>query len=74
MRREKSEAAFRKASITHMRYNDVIQCPNKIMYHGHYNTDGSCRCFDQFHYFMIDWGFEWDREKLIWKHKPEGDK
>lgn len=74
VKRAKSMAALNKASIAHTKYSDVMQCPHRIMYRGHYNPDGSCRCFDPFHKFMIDWGFEWDKNRQVWMPKPEEDK
>ena len=61
--------ALKKASIIHTKYNDVLQCPYKIIYRGHYELNGKCRCHDQHHRFMIEWGYEWNKDKLMWKPK-----
>ena len=67
----RSKALLRKASITHMKQEDILRCPHAILMHGHYNLDGSCRCYDPHHRLMLEWGYVWDHGRMVWIANPE---
>lgn len=43
-----------------IRQSDIMACPHVIMVPEHYRTDGTCRCNDEAHTEMSDWGYTWD--------------
>jgi len=41
-------------------------CPHRIMAPEHYREDESCRCDDESHAEMAEWGYSWDAEAGRW--------
>ena len=48
-----------------IRQADIGKCPHVIIAVEHYRDDGTCRCDDESHVEMKEWGYEW-REGM-WK-------
>jgi hypothetical protein len=46
---------------------DVMRCPHFILVPEQYREDGTCRCNDQAHTIMRDWGYRWDQRPPIKK-------
>lgn len=49
----------------------MLKCPHFIMVAEHYRDDATCRCDDETHTEMSEWGYFWDGQK--WD-APEDDK
>jgi hypothetical protein len=47
--------------------SDIDSCPHLIMVPEHYNDDGTCRCGDQTHQEMADWGYTWSDVDRRWQ-------
>jgi hypothetical protein len=43
----------------------VVNCPHCIMTGSHYRADNTCRCDDETHDEMLDWGYVWHYDKWI---------
>jgi hypothetical protein len=37
----------------------MLKCPHFIIMAEHYRSDNSCRCDDETHTEMIEWGYRW---------------
>ena len=37
----------------------MLKCPHAIIAFEHYREDGSCRCDDETHTEMKEWGYVW---------------
>jgi len=52
------------AGLTNVRLikqSDLRKCPHYILVPEHYRDDGSCRCNDQSHAEMKEWGYKWKK-------------
>lgn len=52
-----------KMVITEVRTLDqssIAKCPHFIMVTEHYRDDETCRCNDEDHTVMADWGYSWN--------------
>jgi hypothetical protein len=45
---------------------DIMKCPFVIMMPEHYLMDGSCRCTDENHLKMREWGYTWNPTTKRW--------
>ena len=62
---------LRKKKVVFINHLDIHKCPHVIMVPEHYNNDGSCRCNDEDHQDMKEWGYEWDGESWIAPEEEE---
>lgn len=46
--------------------SDIVACPHTILTPSHYRDDGSCRCNDEQHVEMREWGYTWDANEGRW--------
>lgn len=46
-----------------IRSSDIAKCGKFILSPTHYRDDGSCRCNDEYHHEMKEWGYVWDGQK-----------
>ena len=53
-----------------LKQSSMLKCPHVIMMPGHYRDDESCRCDDENHTDMAEWGYFWDGN--VWTSE-EGD-
>lgn len=44
----------------------MLACPHFIMVPEHYREDNSCRCDDEWHEVMREWGYTWDANAGRW--------
>lgn len=44
----------------------IQACPYVILAPEHYREDNTCRCNDEQHTEMAEWGYSWDAEKGQW--------
>lgn len=44
----------------------VAACPFLIIHPSHYREDDTCRCNDEGHTEMKEWGYHWSKEKQRW--------
>ena len=61
-----------ETNIREIKQSDVAACPHCILIAEHYRNDGSCRCDDQSHEVMKEWGYFWDGAMWI-SEPPEQD-
>lgn len=52
---------------------DVFRCPWLILSPEHYRADGTCRCDDETHIEMADWGYVWDTRTGTWAAGDDDD-
>ena len=78
MKHDKNEVTFGTltsdgvfTSVRVIRREDIMRCPNFILVPDHYNADGTCRCNDELHSEMKEWGFEWNRGKWMAPKRDE---
>lgn len=50
-----------------IRQSDMLKCPYAIMMPAHYRDDGTCRCDDQSHTEMREWGYRWSVRQGRWR-------
>lgn len=50
---------------------DLLKCPHVILMADHYRADGSCRCDDESHSEMAEWGYVWQDGQ--WQSKEDDD-
>lgn len=48
-----------EAAVREIKHADIGRCPHVIFNPDHYRADGSCRCNDESHTEMADWGYVW---------------
>lgn len=41
-------------------WSAIGACPSLIMVAEHYRPDNTCRCDDESHTEMVEWGYVWD--------------
>lgn len=46
--------------------SDILACPHVILVPQHYREDGSCRCNDEQHVEMREWGYTWNDATRTW--------
>jgi hypothetical protein len=51
----------------HIKQSDMLKCPHCIIAFEHYRPDGSCRCNDENHKEMKEWGYKWSKSEQRWK-------
>lgn len=49
-----------------MKQTVIANCPNFIFLPDHYNTDGSCRCYEPDANEMIEYGYKWHENSGVW--------
>lgn len=49
----------------------IRACPWFIFYPVHYREDGSCRCDDNAHSEMLEWGYTWSMTNKRWEAADE---
>tara|TARA_R110000824_G_scaffold22615_3_gene82580 strand:+ start:43 stop:273 length:231 start_codon:yes stop_codon:yes gene_type:complete len=54
-----------------LKQSSMRKCPHFIMVPGHYRKDESCRCDDENHTEMAEWGYVWDGN--IWTSEQEDE-
>ena len=52
--------ALKITEVRTLNQSRIQQCPHYIMCHSHYRDDESCRCDDEGHADMAEWGYVWD--------------
>lgn len=63
-------------SMTNVRtisQDDIARCPHLIFMPDHYRANGSCRCNDNSHFEMAQWGYLWDANLRQWVAANEED-
>ena len=51
----------------------MLECPHCIIVADHYRQDNTCRCDDETHTEMLEWGYRWDEVKGEWIAPPEDE-
>lgn len=59
------EDELKRGKITIMERADILKCPFRIFTPEHYREDGTCRCDDETHDEMLDWGYVWHLDRWI---------
>lgn len=54
--------------IRTIKQSDIAACPHCIFVPEHYRDDGSCRCNDETHKQMHEWGYRWSDGQ--WRSPP----
>jgi hypothetical protein len=49
----------------------IMLCPHFILMAEHYRADGTCRCNDESHTEMREWGYDW--RGGLWQSPPDDD-
>jgi hypothetical protein len=60
----KSDGSYRH--IKTIDQASIAACPHFIMVPEHYREDESCRCDDESHSEMVEWGYTWDADERRW--------
>ena len=48
-----------------VKQDSIRNCPHTLFIAEHYRDDGTCRCDDEGHKEMIEWGYEWKGDRWI---------
>lgn len=53
-------------NVRTIKQSDILACPHVILMPDHYRDDGSCRCDDEQHVVMAEWGYTWNPTTRRW--------
>ena len=56
-----------------LRQSSMMKCLHFIMVPEHYRDDESCRCNDEGHTEMAEWGYVWDGNNGFWASNEEDE-